>query len=112
MLALEHESLDVGREVGMGLEPVPPGDEGEHEAAPGVLVFLGEVVAQLVDARHRELHQLGQQPGVDGLERGEHHRLDDATRLVRPELVTRIELVRLRLVPAHRRSLSVGRAAP
>ena len=32
-LAFEHEPLDVGREIGMTLEPQPAGDLDEHEAA-------------------------------------------------------------------------------
>ena len=93
MLTFEHEPFDVGREVGMGLEPVPAGDQREHEAPSRPVVLLLELAAQLVNARHRQLHQLREQPGIDRLERGEHDRLDDAARFVTAEIVRGVQEV-------------------
>ena len=48
-LALEHEALDVGREVGMALEAVAAGDPHQHEARVLGLVRRGQLGAQLLD---------------------------------------------------------------
>ena len=52
-LALEHEPLDVGREVGVALEAAAAGHADEHEAAVLGLVLGRQLAAQLVDLRAR-----------------------------------------------------------
>ena len=52
-LALEHEPLDVGRQVGVALEAVAAGHLDEHEAAALGLVGRGQLAAELLDRRRR-----------------------------------------------------------
>jgi hypothetical protein len=75
-LALQHEPLHVGRQVGMALEAVAPGHLHQHE--PPVVGFVGgpELVAQLGHPGRRHLEQLGQQVGVDRFLRDHEDRLD------------------------------------
>ena len=76
MLTLQHEVLDVGREIGVGLEPVAPGDARQHEAAPVVLVLRCEATAQFLDARDGQLHELREHPRLDRLGGRQHDGLD------------------------------------
>ena len=66
-LALQHEPLDVRREVTVALEPVAAGYL--HEREPPVVRLVGglELVAQLRHPRRRHLEHLGEDVGVDGL---------------------------------------------
>jgi len=45
VLTVEHEALDVGREIGMGLEAVTAGHPHQHEPALVALVLGGAIVA-------------------------------------------------------------------
>ena len=78
MLALEHEVLHVRRQIGMRLEPVAAGDAGEDESAPVVVVLGRELRAQLLDARDRQLDQLGEHAGLDRFGRSQDDGLDGA----------------------------------
>ena len=78
MLTFEHEALDVGREVGMGLVAVAAGDPHEHEAASVALVLGGEPFADLLDRGGRDLDELREQIGRDRLGRRHDDRFDRA----------------------------------
>ena len=75
-LALEHEPLDVGRLVGVGLVAPAARHPGELEAAALVLVLGRQLAAQLVDDGRAQLQQLAHQVGVDGRLADQHDRLD------------------------------------
>ncbi len=65
-LALEHETLDVRRHVGVALETVAAGHPCELEAALVLAVTAGQVLADLVHGRRRQLEQLRQHRRLDG----------------------------------------------
>ena len=60
MLPLQHEALDVGDLVWMGLVPVAARDAHQHEAAALALVLVRELRAELFNARDGQLDQLGE----------------------------------------------------
>ena len=57
------EPLDVGGQVGMGLDAVAAGDPGHLEAPASGPARLGQLLAHRLDLLHRQLEQLGQQAG-------------------------------------------------
>ena len=60
------EALDVGGQVGVGLQAGAAGDAGQHEAALLALVGARQPVERLLDPLDRLLEQLGQQLGGTG----------------------------------------------
>ncbi len=75
-LALEHEALDVGSHLRMTLEAVPARHPNQLETPVFVAVSLGQLPAQVLDPRRRDLEQLGQEVRVDGLISDHDDRLD------------------------------------
>jgi hypothetical protein len=65
-LALEHETLYVRRHVGVALETVAASHPCELEAALVLAVRAGQVLADLVHGRRRQLEQLCQHRRLDG----------------------------------------------
>ena len=75
------EALDVGRQIGMRLQPGPAGDAGQHEAPVLALVGLRQLRQHLVHLLDGHLDQLGQQLGCDGLHRHQQNGLEGAAQL-------------------------------
>src|SRR5262249_9152133 len=104
VLALEDEPLDVGGQVGVRLVPVPTGHLDQHEAAPPLVVLVGELTAERFDGRARELEELCEESGVDRV-RGRHdHRLDHTPGFVCAQALGRV----LERVVVHGYSVSEG----
>src|SRR5262249_22801054 len=80
--AFEDEPLDIRRQVGMGLVPVSARHLDQHEAAATRLVLVGELAAELFDARDRELDELREEAGLHRIRRRHDDGFDDATRFV------------------------------
>ena len=81
-LPLEHEPLDVGRQVGVALEAPTTGDRDQGEPAALRLVLRGHRLAQLGDAGDGQLEQLGEQLRLHRHLRDHQHGLDGPPRLV------------------------------
>ncbi len=77
-LAVEQETLDVGRQVGMALVAPATGNLHQLEAVARCCIGGRQFAAQLLDERHRLLEQLGELLGGNRLDGHHHDGLDRA----------------------------------
>src|SRR5205823_545329 len=81
-LTLEHEALDIGRQVGVALEAVAAGDADEHEAPVVALIGGRQLGAEGLHLLGAHLQELTEELGLDRF-LGHHEDRFDRSRLFR-----------------------------